>query len=355
MKKLLITGGAGFVGSSLAIDFKKQNPACDVICLDNLNRRGSELNLPRLKQHGVQFVHGDVRNPHDLTQIGAVDCLIECSAEPSVHAGYGQSPDYLINTNLMGLIHCLEYVRKFGGDLVFLSTSRVYPIALLRDLPLKPSQYRFNLDCQTSLIGLSEKGIAENFSLTGPRSLYGATKLCAELLIQEYVNMYGIRAVINRCGVLAGPWQMGKVDQGFMALWVARHYFNQKLHYMGFGGEGLQVRDVLHVNDLFNLLTQQIANIDSHNGEIYHVGGGMKNSVSLSELTTIVKEVTQRSCEIGCSPATREADIPFYVTDITKVNQKTGWEPQISVREIVEEIYGWLQREEHTLKPLFEV
>lgn len=159
MKKILITGGAGFVGSCLAIAFKQHHEDLTIICLDNLSRRGSELNLPRLRQHGIEFVHGDVRNSEDLAKIGKVDWLIECSAEPSVHAGYGDSPAYLVNTNLIGLINCLEFLRQTGGNLVFLSTSRVYPIAALRNLPLKVQGQRFVLP--------EQPGIAEDFSLEG--------------------------------------------------------------------------------------------------------------------------------------------------------------------------------------------
>ncbi len=353
MKSILITGGAGFVGSSLAIDFKKTYPQTNVICLDNLSRRGSELNLPRLAHHDIKFVHGDVRNSEDLNKIGKVDWLIECSAEPSVHAGYNESPAYLINTNLLGLINCLEYLRQFGGQLVFLSTSRVYPIDPLRKLPLQAEGNRFVLKQPFSQLGTSNQGISELFSLEGHRSLYGATKLCGELLIQEYQKMYGLKAIINRCGVLAGPWQMGKVDQGFMALWVARHFFGGALKYMGFEGKGLQVRDVLHVRDLFNLLQIQM-NEDSAFETIFNVGGGLKNSISLFELTEMTQSIVGKKPEIGQDPITREADLPFYVTDNKKVMDKLGWSAEISVMQIVEEIALWLKENQATLKPLFQ-
>lgn len=353
MTRILITGGAGFVGSSLALLFKAEFPESQVICLDNLSRRGSELNLSRLSQNKITFLHGDVRNPEDLAQVGPVDWLIECSAEPSVHAGYSQSPAYLINTNLGGLINCLEFLRMQGGSLIFLSTSRVYPIASLRTLPLIVKDQRFSLQTNLSLTGCSEHGIAESFPLTGVRSLYGATKLSGELMAQEYAAMYGINTIINRCGVLAGAWQMGKVDQGFMALWVAAHYFGRTLSYMGFGGEGLQVRDVLHVRDLFHLLCLQMQN--KQNAPVYNVGGGSANSVSLLELTELAAKATGKQLEIACQPTTRDADIPYYVTDNALISQHTHWQPTISVKQIVEEIAAWCHDEQHLLRPIFSI
>ena len=140
--RLLITGGAGFVGSNLALDFKKNNPETHIIALDNLKRRGSELNLPRLKEDGIEFIHGDIRNKEDLEGTGKADLIIECSAEPSVMAGYNSSPEYLINTNLLGTVNCLEYARKCDADVVFLSTSRVYPV---RTINHRSSVKEFNM------------------------------------------------------------------------------------------------------------------------------------------------------------------------------------------------------------------
>jgi CDP-paratose 2-epimerase len=341
--RVLITGGAGFVGAHLALSLKRESPDSTVIALDNLKRRGSELALRRLAAGGVVFRHGDIRNPEDLADIGSLDLLVECSAEPSVQAGVYGGGRYLINTNLMGTINCLDHARRHDAAVIFLSTSRIYPIAPLLELPLVATETRFAIPESSTGPGWSARGIAENFPLTGSRSLYGATKLCSELIIAEYVMLYGLRAVINRCGVLTGPWQMGKVDQGFVVLWAARHLFGGSLSYNGFGGAGLQVRDVLHVEDLYRLIRDQVAEIASHSGKIYNVGGGAECSVSLAELTEACVRHTGRRLSIAAQPDTNPVDIPYYVTDTTAVTKATGWRPRLSPGEILDDIFEWLR------------
>jgi CDP-paratose 2-epimerase len=238
-RSLLITGGCGFVGSNLAILFKKFSPETRVIVMDNLKRRGSELNIPRLSAAGIKFIHGDIRNIEDLASMPAVDVLIESSAEPSVLAGFAESPDYLINTNLVGAFNCFEFARKHSAMIIFLSSSRVYPHKLLNSLKYTEGIKRFYWDTSQNLLNLTNfQGISEAFPLTGARSLYGATKLCAEYLLEEYADMYGVKYVTNRCGVIAGPWQFGKVDQGVFTLWILNHYFKRPLEYIGYGGNG---------------------------------------------------------------------------------------------------------------------
>lgn len=208
MKRLLVTGGAGFVGSNLAVSIASRHPDWEVLALDNLYRRGSELNLPRLEAAGVQFIRGDVRNPGDLTALPPLTALIECSAEPSVMSGTDGDTSYLVHTNLTGAYNCLELARRDGAFVVFLSTSRVYPIGPQLRLRLIEGETRFELADEQNVPGASAAGISEEFPLIGARTLYGATKLAAELLIEEYRASQGVPAVIDRCGVIAGPWQM---------------------------------------------------------------------------------------------------------------------------------------------------
>jgi CDP-paratose 2-epimerase len=352
-KRILITGGAGFVGSALGIGLTQRHPNWQITALDNLKRRGSELNLPRLKQAGIKFIHGDIRNSEDLDPITLKpDLILECSAEPSVLAGY-TTPGYVLQTNLVGTINCLELARQTQADFIFLSTSRVYPIAYLNSLQFTETESRFQLLQQQSLPGASGEGIAEEFPLDKSRSLYGTTKLASELLIAEYADVYGLRTLVNRCGVLTGPWQMGKVDQGVFALWMAFHYFQKPLKYIGYGGTGKQVRDFLHVGDLLDLIDIQIHNLEMLKGQTFNVGGGMANTLSLKQTTQLCQEITGHQVPITPVAETRVGDVPVFITDSRKVIAATGWKPTRDARITLTEIYEWIRQFELQVKDIF--
>lgn len=351
-KRVLVTGGAGFVGSSLAVHLARTRPPGSIVALDNLHRRGSELTLARLACAGVTFVHGDIRLREDIDAAGSFGVMIECSAEPSVHAGYGGDPSYVLGTNLVGALSCMEAARRRGAGLLFLSTSRVYPIDALRKLPLVERSSRVTLMEGARGTGWSGNGISTDFPLTGHRSLYGATKLASELLIEEYRNMYGMPAVVNRCGVIAGPWQMGKVDQGFVSLWAARHLWGTQLSYTGFGGKGLQVRDVLHIDDLCDLVDLQVDRLSEWSGAVLNVGGGADCSVSLRELTEKCEQRSGRRIQFAEVAETAPADIPYYVSDNNAVRALCGWSPQRSIDALLDDVFKWLRAGEEQLRPV---
>jgi CDP-paratose 2-epimerase len=225
----------------------------------------------------------------------------------------------------------------------------------LRNLPLVQNGKRLEIPQNKKGSGWSSEGIETVFPLTGSRLLYGATKLCSEILIQEYGDLYGLPIVVNRCGVIAGPWQMGKVDQGFVTLWAARHFFGGELIYRGFGGHGFQVRDILHVDDLYELINLQHHEIENHKGNVFNVGGGNQRSVSLLELTQLCSELTGNSQFVKSSPQTHPADIPYYVTNNSEVTAYTGWKPRKSVEEIVKDIIDWLTEYHHEVKQDFSI
>lgn len=338
--RILITGGAGFVGSNLALALRSAFPAAEIVCMDNLYRRGSELTLPRLQKSGVQFHRGDVRDVNSFPP-GPFDFLIECSAEPSVLAGQDGSPDYLFQTNLVGAYNCLEKARTWKSGFIFLSTSRVYPVARLEAHPWREEPARFTWS-DDGTPGISSRGVTENMDMTGARSLYGCTKLAAEQLIEEYRAAFGLKAVVNRCGVIAGPWQFGKVDQGVAALWVMAHHFGRPLSYIGYGGAGKQVRDFLHVSDLCDLLDEQIRNFDQWDGWLGNVSGGLANTASLRELTALCQEITGQKIPIASVPARRPNDLRLFIGDCAQLFRRTTWRPQRDVRCIVQDTHAWV-------------
>jgi CDP-paratose 2-epimerase len=340
--RVLITGGAGFIGSSTALTLAARHPDWDVVACDNLYRRGSEINLPRLKAAGVEFVHADVRHLEDLVRVGPIDALVECSAEPSVMA----SGDVIVPVNLMGASHCFELAARHGAQVIFLSTSRVYPVAAIEELAYTEAETRYELADEQAVPGASAEGLSERFPLDGSRTMYGASKLAGELLLAEYE----IPWVVNRCGVVAGPWQMGKVDQGVFTHWMLSHHFGRDLSYIGYGGSGKQVRDLMHVDDLVDLVEEQLGAPEHWTGKAFNVGGGRAGSLSLLETTAICRQLTGHDVQITPVSETRAGDVRCYLSDCTALYAHTDWRPRRGPQEVLADIHAWLSEHEDLVR-----
>jgi len=342
---ILITGGCGFVGSSLARFLISKYPSYNITAFDNLYRKGSELNIEPLEKCGVRFVKGDVRYEDDLKNL-EFDVLIEASAEPSVMAGKGGDRKYLIDTNFNGLVNCLEASLKNDAKLIFISTSRVYPMSVINNLNFTESEYRYDLGVN-DVAGVTENGFTSELSLKGARSLYGTTKLAGEMVIGEYQEMFGAQAVINRSGLIAGAGQFGKTDQGVVTHWVSSYIYDKPLAIFG---NGKQVRDILHVNDLSRLIDMQIHEFNKFSGEIFNIGGGLKNSLSISELDNLCKKlICLKDVE---KKEVRDLDLKYYVTDNEQIANK-GWAPEISAEGTVKDIMLWINENRKELKWIF--
>jgi len=352
--KILITGGAGFVGSSIAIFLKQKYPSYHIVCLDNLKRRGSELNLKDLKDLNVNFIHGDIRNREDFEEVGSIDVLIEASAEPSVQAGTTGCPRGIINNNLLGSFNCFDFATKNEALVIFLSTSRVYPIELIESANFHENADSYSFSNDQSLEGISQFGISEDLSTTGSRTFYGTTKLSSELFLEEYHRFYDLKTISTRFGIIAGPRQMGKIDQGVATLWMARHFFGGELSYIGYDGLGKQFRDVLHIDDLLELVNQQIHHSSKFIGKTYNVGGGIKNSLTLKQMTILCQEITGRSINIQSIAQTKNTDLKGYVSDIRKIKEETGWEPKRNIKDTFIDIFNWIRDNEVFLKPILQ-
>jgi CDP-paratose 2-epimerase len=337
--KLLITGICGFAGSALALELRRQIEGLEILGLDNLSRPGSEVNRQRLKSSGVRFVHGDIRNPSDLESLPKVDWVIDAAANPSVLAGIsGQtSSRQLMEHNLGGTLHLLEYCKRQRAGLVMLSTSRVYSLEALCAIPVEVRDLAFVPRlAEASQPGLTAAGVNEGFPTRPPVSLYGAAKLASELLILEYGLAFNFPVHINRCGVLAGAGQFGKPDQGIFTFWVHSYCHKRQLKYIGFGGAGHQVRDCLHPRDLAALIALQIRHPDK-GGKILNVSGGIANAISLARLSQWCAARFE-SHSISGDSAVRPYDVPWLVLDSKQAASDWNWRPQTGLEGILDEL-----------------
>ena len=329
--KILITGGCGFVGSNLAIYFKNNRIGSKNDTLDNLSRKGSLLNLKRLKKKKIKNYKKDISHYNNLKNLPKYDLIVDCCAEAAVEISKIEI-DKVFNTNLVGTFNILKKCAKDKSNFIFLSSSRVYSIKDLRKL--KKKNFLIN----------------EKFNTSGAKSIYGFSKYSSEHLIREFSFLYKIKYIINRLGVISGPWQFGRQDQGFVSLWVWKHINRKKLSYIGFGGKGSQIRDVVHITDVCKLITKQIKKINKINNLTLNVGGGSKNLISLKNLTKVCQKITSNRIRIFSKKTTAEYDIPYYVTNNFKVKKIYNWHPKKNILDIVKDVYKWMVLNKKILK-----
>ena len=165
--------------------------------------------------------------------------------------------------------------------------------------------------------------------------------------------MYNIKYIINRFGVISGPWQFGKVDQGFASLWVERHVNKKKLSYKGYGGHGNQVRDLIHVDDVCEIILKQIKKINSIYNQSFDVGGGIKNTISLRQLTKKCQKITNNKIKILQDKKTSKFDIPYFVSDNKKIYSVYKWRPKKNIDHILNDIFYWLYKNKKILRGYF--
>jgi CDP-paratose 2-epimerase len=356
---ILITGGCGFVGSRLALHFAEQSHR--VVVMDNLVRRGGEGNIERLRKRGIEFLHGDVRNAEDFANLPpGIEVICDASAHPSVVTGYA-NPIYDISNNALGVIRVLEYARQHCCPLIFWSSNRVYNADLMNDLPRCDSESRLLWDAEAwgkLPHGLRPRGfdpvhgISEEFSVDGGQhSIYGLSKLMADLACQEYARAYDMPVVVNRFGVISGGGQFGKTEQGWLAWWAIAHWFGLPLTYIGWKGK--QVRDILFIDDVCFLADLEMKQIGRFRGEVFNAGGGAANSLSLLEATKEMQKRIGRTTAIVEEAAPRKADIPVYFTDNRKVEKTLGWKPQTGLDRGLQEILRWIRENEAELRALY--
>ena len=338
--KILITGGCGFVGSNIAIFLKKKMKKSKIFSLDNLSRKGSLINKNRLKRYKISNFKINIEDNKKIARLGKFNIIIDCCAEPAIEASK-KDPDRVFNTNLVGTFNVLKKCIKDNANLFFLSSSRVYSINHLKNIVRNQ-----NLNKPIKI----QKVIDENFESQSVSSLYGFTKLASEKLIKEMFFKTKLKYIINRFGVIAGPWQFGKQDQGFVPLWVAKHFLKKKLSYIGFGGKGNQVRDVIHIDDVCEIIYIQIKKIKKIYNKTFNIGGGLKNSISLKNLTLKCQNLTMNKIKIRSVSKTSMYDVPYYVSNNQKFYKNYRWSPKRTVDQIIKDIYNWLAQNKMILK-----
>jgi CDP-paratose 2-epimerase len=338
--KILITGICGFVGSTLARELVQAGH--QVTGFDNFIRPGSETNRAPLERLGARVIEADLRDARAMDALPAADFVLDAAANPSVLAGVDgkTSSRELVDHNLTGTINVLEYCKAHRAGFILLSTSRVYSIPPLANLPLVAVNDAFRLQSPASGLpaGVSPAGLSEEFSTQAPVSLYGATKLASEAMALEYGETFGFPVFVNRCGVMAGAGQFGRADQGIFAYWINAWLRKRPLKYLGFGGHGHQVRDCLHPRDLRPVLEKQFAAPKVAAADrLANFSGGAASAMSLKQLSewctrrfgphAVVQDGTPRPFDLG-----------WMVLDHAKATRIWGWQPATPTAAILEEI-----------------
>ena len=339
---ILITGGCGFVGTNLSLYLKSKK--FNVYTLDNLCRKGSKFNYTVLKKKKIKNFRINIANYKKLKGLRKFDLIIDCCAEAAVEVSR-KKIDEVFNTNLIGTFNILKKAKRDKSKIIFLSSSRVNSIKNINKIIGNNSNLKKKLHIS--------KLIDDKFENSRPKSLYGFTKLASEMLIEEFNYAFGLKYIINRCGVISGPLQFGKQDQGFVSLWVIHHIMKKKLSYIGYGGHGNQVRDVLHIDDLCELIHKQIKIINKIYNKLYTVGGSKISYTSLKNLTKICQNITGNKISIDKKKSTSIYDIPYFITDNRKVSKAYKWRPKKNINKIVYDITTWINNNKNLIQKYF--
>jgi CDP-paratose 2-epimerase len=345
--KILIIGGAGFIGSNAAARYIRKGD--DVTVLDDLSRQGTKLNLKWLESiGGFQFNKGDIRDKVFLDNFFSnpdksgrsekgFDVVLHLAAQVAVTTSV-TDPRNDFEINALGTFNVLEAIRNSGQDPIFLfsSTNKVY--GNLDDLDLVEGEkaYSFREDVA---------GVRED-QLLDFHSPYGCSKGAADQYVRDYFRMYGLRTVVLRQSCIYGPRQFGIEDQGWVAWFIIAILLGKQLTIYG---TGKQVRDILYIDDLLDSYDQAIENIDVARGRIYNIGGGPGNQISLLKFLDILSEITDQKISPAYA-ATRPGDQPIYVSDISRAENELGWKPRTNYNDGIRKLYDWVLENKQTIE-----
>ncbi len=330
--KLLITGGAGFIGTNSADHFLRQGD--EVTVFDNLSRPGTRHNLDWLRRsHGsrLRFVEGDVRDHAAVSAaVPGNDVILHLAGQVAVTTSV-REPRQDFEINALGTFNVLEALRQLAPEAILInaSTNKVYGGMEGLRIVEEATRYRF---------GDYPRGIPEGFPLDF-HSPYGCSKGAADQYVLDYARIYGLRTVSLRQSCIYGPHQFGIEDQGWVAFFVIAAVLDRPLFIYG---DGKQVRDILHVDDLIRSYERVIAAIDSVRGEAFNIGGGPENTLAIwAEFGPILRELRGRDMDPTYADW-RPGDQRVFVADIGKAADRLGWRPQIGARTGIEALYSWV-------------
>jgi len=330
--KILITGGAGFIGVNCAAYFSRQGS--DVFIFDNLSRTGAAENADWLaKNRPCRLVRGDIRNFSELTQVfrqyGPFDLILHLAAQVAVTTSV-VNPREDFEINAWGTFNLLEATRLYSKEavIIYASTNKVY--GGMEDLRVGEVAGRYAyLD--------HPEGIAETRSLDF-HSPYGCSKGAADQYCRDYHRIYGLRTVVMRQSCIYGYHQFGIEDQGWVAWFCIAALLDKPITIYG---DGKQVRDVLFVDDLVSLYDMAYKKIELTSGKIFNIGGGPSHTLSLHELLAQLEILKGGKIPI-CYDDWRPGDQKLYISNIKQAEKELGWKPQITAAEGVERLYDWV-------------
>ena len=339
--RILITGGAGLVGSHSAEFFAKDNPKNKVIVLDNLMRskifgydkESVEFNWNYLKKFkNIQRIKGDVRNDRDVARaIGkGVDVVIHTAGQPGVPSSV-RMPLEDFSINAFGTLNVLEAARKKSKEtaIIYCSTNKVYGENVDK-IPLLEKEKRYIYD---GVMGVSEEMPTD---VTG-HTPYGVSKLTGDLYAQEYAYIYGMKTGVFRMSCTTGTRQFGFEDQGWVAWFIIATLFNKPITIYG---NGKQVRDMLYVDDLVDAFNLFI-NSDLERG-LFNIGGGPNNTISLLEFLDELEALTGKRPKVKFADW-RPSDQKVYISDTSKLEKALNWKIKTTVLQGIGKLTEWIK------------
>ena len=332
----LITGGCGFIGSNLADRLLLQGE--QVVLFDNLSRIGSNDNLNWLRhRHGTkfEFIQADIRNADEVERVVkhiSPRVIAHLAGQVAMTTSL-QSPRLDFETNALGTLNVLESVRLFSAQTIVLYSSTNKVFGSLENLHYDETQTRY-------ILTDFPDGLDETIQLDG-HSPYGCSKLTGDQYVRDYHRMFGLSTVVFRHSSMYGGRQFATFDQGWIG-WFCQKALEMQFTQSTFtiSGNGKQVRDVLHAKDLIEVYLQAVEHIAVTSGQIYNIGGGQSNSLSLLELFNLLESITGYEMKYS-SLAWRPGDQKVFVANTHKAYSDFGWKPTINKDEGILSMIDW--------------